>query len=324
MIEVKDADDGTRLDRWFKKYFPYIPHDRLQKLLRTGQIRVNGGRIKSAHRLNSGQNIRIPPLQKSDTSTPKLATTPIIKPGRKNELFQSIIYQDDDVMIVNKPSGLAVQGGTKTDEHLDGYLESLRFDNPERPRLVHRLDKNTSGAIVLARNTITARWLTKAFKEHDIRKLYWAVVSGVPKNATGTISNRLEKRRSKWGENVIIAKSPYGQSAETNYKIIAYTADPVTWLAMQPFTGRTHQLRVHVAKVLKTPILGDGKYGNESTFYRTHSISRELHLHARKVQVTGPNGRRIEAIAPLPNHMVSTFKYFGFEEESGEIGFLDT
>ena len=134
----------------------------------------------------------------------------------------------------------------------------------------------------------------------------------------------LEKRHLKRGEKVIIAKSPYGQSAETNYKIIAYTTDPVTWLAMQPFTGRTHQLRVHVAKVLKTPILGDGKYGNESTFYHTHSISRELHLHARKVQIIGPNGRWIEAIAPLPNHMVSTFKYFGFDEENGEIGFFDT
>ena len=226
-----------------------------------------------------------------------------------------MIYKDEELLILNKPPGLAVQGGTKVREHLDGYLEALRFNSPERPRLVHRLDKDTSGVLVLARNADASRWLSRAFRNRNTQKLYWAIVVGVPKNNVGTIDNALEKGISNAKEKMKPTQGPNGQKAKTFYRVIRSAVPSVSWLALQPFTGRTHQLRVHAADVLMTPILGDRKYGGTNAILDTNFISNHLHLHSREIKITAPNGRCIEASATLPKHMISTFKYFGFKEE---------
>jgi len=321
-IAVETDDDGIRLDRWFRNHFPGISHGRLQKLLRTGQVRVDGGRVKAGNRLSSGQIIRVPPTSKEDGERPKQKVTFAIDKQRAKDLRRRVIYHDENVLVVNKPSGLAVQGGTKTKEHLDGYLDALRFDSIERPKLVHRLDKDTSGTIVLARHTKAARWLTAAFKKRDTQKLYWAVVAGLPCPRAGSINASLKKSSSKSGENMVITEELDGMNARTLFHTVAHAGNSVAWLALEPLTGRTHQLRVHCAAVLETPILGDGKYGCQEAFLEANGLSPELHLHARGIRINAPHGNRIEVIAPLPDQMVSTFRFFGFDQASEDSGFL--
>ncbi len=319
IIAVRHSDNGIRLDRWLKKYFPSIPYRLLQKLVRTGQIRIDGKRVKADQRINTGEYIRIPPYQTRNSDISKSSNLPIIDDYRHNDLRKSVIYRDDDVLILNKPSGLAVQGGTKVHEHLDGYLDALRFNSQERPRLVHRLDKGTSGVLVLARNANASRWLSSAFKERNTQKLYWAIVVGVPRKSVGSITNALKKGHSDAKEKMMPTLMPDGQKAKTLYRVIRAAVPSVAWLALEPYTGRTHQLRVHVADVLRTPILGDRKYGGLNAIINTDTISNNLHLHSREIKITAPNGRCIKASADLPKHMISTFKYFGFKEEYGNI-----
>ena len=321
-IAVETGDDGIRLDRWFRNYFPGISHGRLQKLLRTGQVRVDGGRVKAGNRLSTGQIIRVPPISKEDVEGAKQKVTFAINEQRAKDLRRRVIYHDENVLVVNKPSGLAVQGGTKTNEHLDGYLDALRFDATERPKLVHRLDKDTSGTIVLARHTKAARWLTAAFKKGDAQKLYWAVVAGLPYPRAGSINAPLKKSSSKAGENMVITRESDGMNARTLFHTVAHAGNSVAWLAMEPLTGRTHQLRVHCAAVLETPILGDGKYGGREAFLEANGLSRELHLHARGIRINAPHGKQIEVFAPLPDQMVSTFGFFEFDQASEDSGFL--
>ncbi len=281
-IQVASGDTGMRLDRWFKQHYPDLGHGRLQKLLRTGQVRVDGGRVKSGARLEEGQSIRIPPLNLDTDNVSKAGKgrpQPAISKADAKDMRARVLHRDDDIIILNKAPGLAVQGGSRLKRNLDAMLDALRFGKAEKPRLVHRLDKDTSGALLLARHAGAARALTKAFKSKEVRKIYWAVVVGVPSPEQGTIDLSLAKLPGAGGEKVI-AGADMGKTALTRYRTAGQTGSRAAWLVFEPLTGRTHQLRVHAA-ALGTPILGDGKYGRRKAFLDNESIAKRFHLHAR-------------------------------------------
>ncbi len=308
-IAVSGDDADIRLDRWFKRHFPALSHGGLEKLLRTGQVRVDGRRAPSNMRLAAGQIIRVPPLgeiaqQRSSTRPPAEAT-----PAETKVLIASVLYRDDDVLAINKPPGLAVQGGSGLDRHLDAMLDALRFGAAERPRLVHRLDRDTSGVLLLARHARAAAELTEAFRRKETLKTYWAIVIGVPKPPTGTVDLALAKLPGRAGEKM--TPDDEGKRAITRYRVVDHAAREVAWLELQPVTGRTHQLRAHCA-ALGTPVMGDGKYGGARAFLPGRELPRDLHLHARSIVLPRPRGRLIKAEAPLPQHMDVTWQFFGF------------
>ncbi len=313
--EVAAADAGVRLDRWLKARLPGVPHGALLKLIRTGQVRVDGGRAKHNQRLETGQAVRIPPV--SPRPDRAREARPKAKVSDEDERFlrSIILHQDDDIFVLNKPPGLPVQGGTGTDRHLDGMLDALAEDG-ERPRLVHRLDKDTSGVLVLARNAPAARALTGSFRGRETEKLYWGLVKGLPERHEGTIDLAIEKLPGKSGEKMVASKG--GKRAITHYKLVERAGHEAAWLAMMPITGRTHQLRVHMAAI-GTPIVGDGKYGGREAFL-TGSISRNLHLHARSITFPHPGkSGKVAVTAPLPRHMAATWKWLDFDESAGDI-----
>ena len=310
-----------RLDRWVKKQFPTLSQGRLERLLRTGQIRVDGGRAKSNIRLTAGQSVRIPPLDIGGAKRPAVRST--AQPSRADKIMleSAILHQDHHVLVIDKPAGLAVQGGSKTYRHLDGMLDALAFDSPERPRLVHRLDKDTSGVLVLARTAKAARLLTESFRLKDTRKVYWAIVTGVPRPAMGRINLGLVKRSISGGERIVADAE--GKNAISDYRVIEHAGRSAAWLSLEPVTGRTHQLRVHCA-ALGTPILGDGKYGGKAAFIEgSDEAARQLHLHARAIRIPNPGGGMLEVSAPLPSHMRKTWKLLGFEEGLESNPFYD-
>lgn len=313
-IAVAAAEADLRLDRWFKRHFPELPHGRLEKLLRTGQIRVDGGRAKAGQRLQAGQIVRVPPLGAAPAPAApreKSPTRPTPQAERMaQELLHRVLFKDKDALVIDKPAGLAVQGGSATELHLDGLLDGLRFGAPERPRLVHRLDKDTSGVLVLARNATAAAWLAEAFRRKDARKVYWAMVVGLPKLSAGRIDLALSKQGSGHGEKV--RPDEEGQRAVTFYRVVEHAGKRAAWLALMPETGRTHQLRAHCA-ALGTPILGDGKYGGREAFLAGVDLPKQLHLHARSIALPRPGGGLIAAKAPLPAHMAATWRFFGFD-----------
>lgn len=302
---VVEADADIRLDRWFKRMFPELAHGRLEKLLRTGQIRVDGKRVEAGARLTPGQAIRVPPMAAVRPSTPK----PIDERAAAM-LTRAILHRDRDVLVLDKPPGLAVQGGTGTVLHVDGLLDALRFEAEERPRLVHRLDRDTSGVLVLARNARAAAALAREFKRREAEKIYWAVVAGVPDPRAGTIDLPLSKQGGPDGERMAADKAA-GQRAVTRYEIVETAYKRAAWLALEPETGRTHQLRVHCA-ALGTPILGDGKYGGAAAFLAGDELSDRLHLHARRIRIAHPAGGVLDVTAPLPPHMRDTWRFLGF------------
>ncbi|MAG96816.1 MAG: RluA family pseudouridine synthase [Alphaproteobacteria bacterium] len=302
---VEDGDAGRRLDRWFRQRFPELAHGRLQKLLRSGQVRVDGGRAKGSLRLAAGQTIRVPPLGGGRPHAAKSA--PPVAAADAAELRARVLYRDDELIAIDKPPGLAVQGGSRTARHLDAMLEALRFEADERPRLVHRLDKDTSGVLLLARHGAAARRLTALFRRQETRKLYWAVVVGQPKPVAGRIDMALAKQPGRRGEQVV--PDVEGRRATTLYSTLEHAGRRAAWLALQPLTGRTHQLRVHLAE-LGTPILGDGKYGGQQAFIE--GLSRRLHLHARELALPEADGLP-SLRAELPPHMAETFEFFGFD-----------
>lgn len=318
---VTQDEAGLRLDRWFKRHHKGLTHGRLEKLLRTGQVRVDGKRAKAGQRLEPGQTIRVPPLGIPDKPAHRAKREPEIPQADADALRAAVLHRDDSVIVLNKPPGLAVQGGTGTHRHLDGMLQALRFDAPAPPKLVHRLDKDTSGVLLLARTQRAAASLTKAFRGQDVKKLYWAVIVGVPQLPAGRIRAPLVKRGGAGGERVVIAgKTEAGaRPAATNYRVIEPVGRSAAWVALMPLTGRTHQLRVHLASI-GTPILGDGKYGGKNAFLP--GLSKNLHLHARRLIVPG-SGRKLDVSAPLPPHMAKTFKFFGFDLELGNAPFDD-
>ena len=321
---VAEPDSDRRLDRWFLERFPALGHGRLEKLLRTGQIRVDGKRVKAGHRLSPGEVIRIPPLgpatQETASLNPRNRKTVRRPAGSAREdrafLDSLVLYRDAAVLILNKPAGLPVQGGTGQTRHLDAMLRHLAGAK-EPPRLVHRLDKDTSGVLAIALTRHAAAALTAAFRSREVRKLYWAVVAGAPARRRGLVDLALARRGSSGAERAIVAEEPEtggkaedARKARTRFAVVDHAADEVSWLALLPLTGRTHQLRAHCL-ALGTPILGDGKYGGRGAFIA--GLPKRVHLHARRLIAPHPAGGWIDAEAELPPHMAETFDTMGFD-----------
>jgi 23S rRNA pseudouridine955/2504/2580 synthase len=319
-LTVAPEDAEIRLDRWFKRHFRDLGHGRLEKLLRTGQIRLDGKRVEASDRITAGQRVRVPPLP---AVPPPEAKPQRVAPNAADvQLLQErVLYRDAEMIVINKPDGLAVQGGTGTNRHLDGLLDALRFDAKERPRLVHRLDKDTSGVLVLARSAKAAARLGELFRGKATRKVYWAITVGAPKPRNGKIDQPLAKQGGPGGERVA-ADDEEGDRALTYYRTVARAGDRFAWLALEPVTGRTHQLRVHCL-TLGTPILGDGKYGGGAAHPASLPQAKKLHLHARAIALPSHNGKRVSVTAPLPPHMRESWDFFGFEEASERDPFID-
>ena len=322
-LTVEEDEADLRLDRWFKRRFPHVTHGRLQKWLRTGQIRVDGGRAKAGTRLESGQTVRIPPLGDTVGEKPK-RKRPAAAPSKQDmEAIQAwVVHRDKHVIVLNKPPGLAVQGGSGTHRHIDGMLDALRFDAKERPRLVHRLDRDTSGVLLLARSTKAARDMGDSFKSKQTRKLYWGLVVGVPRPSHGIIDMPLAKLPGKRGERMV-ADEQDGKRAVSVYRVLETAGRKAAWLAIEPITGRTHQIRVHAADGLETPILGDGKYGGQEAFLDGEGIARQVHLHARSVRIPHPAGGFLEISAPMPEHMERTCRTLGLSADAEYDQFSD-
>ncbi|QDO98918.1 RluA family pseudouridine synthase [Ferrovibrio terrae] len=319
-VSADEAD--LRLDRWFKRHYPWLGHAKLEKLLRTGQVRIDGGRVKAATRLETGQAIRIPPLgdPPKDDDRPRTPQPAKASPERIAELEAAVLHKDDAVIVLNKPAGLATQGGTGLTEHLDGLLGYLKFGNAERPRLVHRLDKDTSGVLLLARSASAAAKLAEALRKRDAHKLYWALVMGVPEQRMGKIDLPLAKLAGGAGERMVYDEDE-GKNAVTLYRTIETAGKRAAWLGMAPLTGRTHQLRVHAA-AMGTPIVGDGKYGAAEAFL-TGGVSRKLHLHARGIRLAHPDGGKLEVRAPLSPHMAATWDFLGLTLDKSADAWLE-
>ena len=313
-VTVADTDGAGRLDRWFKRHYPQLSHGRLEKLLRTGQIRVDGKRAKSGDPVTPGQAIRVPPLPEMPTR-PAVAA-PLARTQDLALLQDAVIYRDDWAIVLNKPAGLAVQGGTNTDRHVDALLDGLRFDSDERPRLVHRLDKDTSGVLLIARSAAAASFFTRAFRDKTTRKIYWAVVVGLPEPRQGRIDLGLAKRGGA-GRERVHADGEEGKTAITYYRVVDHAGARASWLALLPVTGRTHQLRAHCA-ALGTPILGDGKYGGAAAHLPGGVAAYRLHLHARSLEIPRPKGGTLRVTAPLPLHLRQTWEFFGFAADAGD------
>ncbi len=323
-LRTVDADDdGVRLDRWFKRHFPAVGHGHLQKLLRTGQVRLDGKRVKAGDRLTMGQEVRVPPISINPAPPPQgPKSRPMDVPaGLLKDMKRRILFRDEHILALDKPAGLAVQGGSKTQVHIDGLLDGLRFGSDTKPKLVHRLDKDTSGVLVLARTQDAARRLTQQFRQRETQKLYWALVAGVPVPERGTIHLALEKKSGPGGEKMVA--SDFGKRAETIYNVVDYAGRKAAWLTMEPLTGRTHQLRVHAAIALETPIIGDGKYGGPQAFPDGLSDNSGMQLHARAIRLARPSGQPILIEAPAPDQMLQSMRFLGFDPGDPEAGFLD-
>ena len=310
-LVVADGEDGVRLDRWFKRRWPHLNHVQIQKLARSGQIRVNGGRAKPETRLVAGAEIRVPPLPQA---SPEAETR--ISPRDAAFARSLVLYEDEEVLALNKPSGLAVQGGTKTVHHIDRLL-SAWGEGMDRPRLVHRLDRDTSGVLVLGKTPGAAARLAGAFAKRKAKKTYWAIVTGNPKPSEGLIDLNLVKTGVGDRELVTPAdpKDPKGAPAQTEYVTIARAAHRAAWLALRPHTGRTHQLRAHM-QAIGHSILGDPKYGNETSDALSGSL--KLQLHARRLALPHPSAGTIILEAPLSAEMKAGFRHFGFEESEAD------
>ncbi|MCH9013790.1 MAG: RluA family pseudouridine synthase [Proteobacteria bacterium] len=331
-VTVAPDETEIRLDRWFRRHFPGLGHGRLEKLLRTGQVRVDGKRAKSGTRLAGGQVVRVPPLPAENPERAAPQSQPRPQPTARDvaALRDSVLFMDDSVIAIDKPSGLAVQGGSGQRRHLDAMLDALRFDRSERPRLVHRLDKDTSGVLLLARSAAAARKLTAAFRGKAVQKVYWALVVGAPDADRGHIELALAKRTGRGGGEKVGAEAQ-GKSALTLYQVVQTrkaAGQPISWLALMPLTGRTHQLRAHCA-ALGAPILCDGKYGGRTAFPEAVSfesagagkggIPKRLMLLAREIALPHPEGETtLRVSAPLPAHMEAAWSALGFHASKGE------
>jgi 23S rRNA pseudouridine955/2504/2580 synthase len=319
-IRVIAADDGgVRLDRWLRRHFPDTTQGQLQKLLRTGQIRLDGKRVDANARLEAGQTLRLPPQLLF--ATPKPAGFGAQAMRHADNLKQLVIFEDADVIVLNKPAGLAVQGGTGLKENLDDSLMALSRDGQTRPKLVHRLDRDTSGVLLIARTDFAATRLAAAFRSRDTRKIYWAVTVGVPKPQHGEIDAPL----IKVGETMRVAeaKNDEAKRALTRYEVLEHARKEAALVALQPVTGRTHQLRVHLAH-LATPILGDRLYGGAAPeSWPAAELGSGLHLHARRLIIPHPRKGMLDIAAPLPPPLQQTFRWFGFDASAADAAFSD-
>ncbi|MCK0198998.1 RluA family pseudouridine synthase [Ancylobacter sp. 6x-1] len=374
---VREDEDGMRLDRWFMARFPFMAFGRLQKLVRTGQVRVEGARVKTSTRLAAGQGVRVPPLAETfdetaaqveagaadaegveaeDTASIVEASTPKAVPARGRSagadeavhaakvaahgeaavrrasgvaapavrravdddkdaaaLRAMTLYEDRDVLVLNKPFGLAVQGGSGTYRHVDGMLESLRAEDGQKPRLVHRIDKDTSGILLIARSRLAAANLAKTFRSRAARKVYWALVPGVPKPRQGRISTYLAKDEAAERMRVARHGEDEASHAVSYYAVVDQAAQKLAWLSLKPVTGRTHQLRAHAAHI-GHPIVGDPKYFDIENWPLPGGLQNRLHLLARRLVIPHPRAERlIDVSAPLPPHMQQSWAVLGFD-----------
>jgi 23S rRNA pseudouridine955/2504/2580 synthase len=328
-VIVAAGEGDQRLDRWLKRRFPQITQGRIEKACRKGEIRVDGARAKPATRVEEGQSVRVPPLP--DAAAPVVAR-PSVSDRDAEMIRAAVIYRDDHLIALDKPPGLPTQGGSGQTRHVDGLAEALRFGLDEKPRLVHRLDKDTSGVLLLARTRAGAKALTEAFRARETRKIYWAAVAGVPSPRMGTIRYGLVKAagHGKGGEGEkmrcvhpdAVDATPDAKRAVTDYAVLSALGQRVSWCALVPVTGRTHQLRAHMAE-LGHPVVGDGKYGGSGQenlgdgwgAQLGGEISRKLHLHARSLDLTHPmTGARLRLTARLPEHMARTWAALEWSE----------
>ena len=328
MITVGEEEGDQRLDRFLRKRFPQLQQGRIEKMCRKGEVRVDGGRVKSNTRVDAGQSVRVPPLPNADA--PPRPKRSGVSEADAAMIRSCVIYRDEHLIAINKPPGLATQGGTNQTLHLDMLTEALKFDRDDAPRLVHRLDKDTSGLILLARSGPAATKLSKAFQSRDTLKTYWAAVAGAPRPRRATIRYGLVKLGGKGAEKMRcihpgdVPTTEGAKRATTDYTVIETAAQRAAWVALRPITGRTHQLRAHMAEI-GHPIVGDGKYGGNSSTNEGDgwgaqlggSISRKLHLHARSLNLPHPadSSRRLNLVAPLPEHMTKSWDFFGWRVE---------
>jgi 23S rRNA pseudouridine955/2504/2580 synthase len=329
-VTIDPADSDQRIDRWLKRLFPHVTQGRIEKMCRKGELRVDGGRVKASTRVMAGQQVRIPPMPDAVQAAPAPRTS--VSAADAEMIRGCVIYRDDHVIALNKPPGLPVQGGSKLTRHVDGLAEALRFGHDENPRLVHRLDKDTSGVLLLARSRAVASDLTAAFRHRETRKIYWAAVAGVPHPQMGTIKYGLMKAPGHGArgeaEKMIcvhprdVDSTEGAKRAVTDYAVLSALARRAAWMALVPVTGRTHQLRAHMAEI-GHPIIGDGKYGGSGQenlgdgwgAQLGGEISRKLHLHARSLTIEHPVSKAMLTLtAPLPAHMKHTWDTFQWRE----------
>jgi 23S rRNA pseudouridine955/2504/2580 synthase len=312
-VTVTPDENGMRVDRFFEARFPGLAFSHIQRIIRKGEVRLNGKRTEPKNRLEAGQAVRIPPLK---LEAPRLRDD--APQAQKDRAFiKSItLYEDADVLVLNKPMGLAVQGGSGTTQHIDGMLGALRGPgiDAQRPRLVHRLDKDTAGCLLVAKTRFAAAALAKTFRTRSARKIYWALVVGVPKPKQGRVSTYLAKQEQEEDSYMRIAK--HGEKdavhAVTYYAVVETAAQKLAWISLKPVTGRTHQLRAHMAHV-GNPIIGDPKYFNIDNWELPGGMQNKLHLLARRIAVPHPRGGTVDVSAPLPPHMAQSWNLLGFD-----------
>jgi 23S rRNA pseudouridine955/2504/2580 synthase len=317
-VVVSEDDGAPRVDRWLRRRYPHLTQGQVEKLLRTGQVRVDGARVKASDRLAGGQIVRVPPLPEVAPRAPAGVS------GKDLDFVRSlVIHKDNDVIVLNKPAGLAVQGGTNTTRHLDGMLDGLKFDAEKKPKLVHRLDRDTSGCLVLARHPRAAAWLGEAFRDRDTDKIYWAIVVGSPRPMVGELRSWMRKAPGVHDADREMMQHAL-QSEEgavhaiTQYSVLSEAAHTAAWVALRPVTGRTHQLRFHMAE-MSHAIAGDPKYKCERP--TPGGLEKQLLLHARALRLPHPSGGKLNVTAPLPAHMRAAFEMLGFEEREARDPF---
>jgi 23S rRNA pseudouridine955/2504/2580 synthase len=312
---VARDEDGMRLDRWFGTHFPQVSFGTLQKMIRTGQVRVDSGRAKTSTRLAAGQLVRIPPVEAAVAKAEIKTST-----ADAEFLRDLILYEDDDLFVFNKPHGLASQGGSGTRRHMDGLLKSLAGKKGDAPRLVHRLDRDTSGCLVVAKTRAAAAYLGEVFKTRAAHKIYWAIVVGVPNPRQGRISCFLLKQPGIDGEQMVVVPdgTPEAVHSVTHYSTTDTAGKRFAWVTLKPMTGRTHQLRVHMAQ-LGTPILDDPRYFNIENWEAPVGLGQGLHLHSRRISLPLRSGKLLDVSAPLPLHMLETFEALGFDPDRYDV-----
>lgn len=308
---VGEDDEGVRLDRWFKRNLPQIGFGTISRWARTGQLRVDGKRARPDARLEKGQVLRIPPGGEDAARASRQPRA--LTPEQIEEAQAMVIMESKSAIVLNKPPGLATQGGTKTTKHVDGLLDAFidgEDADTQRPRLVHRLDKDTSGVLLIARTPGSAAAYSKRFAGRSAKKVYWALLVGVPDVHEGEIDAPLAKQPGTGGEKMHVDKED-GQPAKTRYRVVERAGNRACWVELEPMTGRTHQLRVHMA-AMGHPIVGDGKYGGQDAFL-TGSVSRKMHLHARRLIIAQPGGGKLDVTAELPEHFAASMEQLGFD-----------
>jgi 23S rRNA pseudouridine955/2504/2580 synthase len=310
-VTVTADESGMRVDRFFEARFPGLSFSHIQRIIRKGEVRVNGKRTQPKARLEAGYAVRIPPLK----TAPPAPRDDAPQAHKDRAFLKSItLYEDADVLVLNKPMGLAVQGGSGTIRHIDGMLGALRGPDGQRPRLVHRLDKDTAGCLLVAKTRFAASELAKTFRSRSARKIYWALVAGVPRPRQGRISTFLAKEERE--EDSIMRVAAHGEKgashAVTYYAVVETAAQRLAWLSLKPVTGRTHQLRAHMAHI-EHPIVGDPKYFTKENWELPGGIQSKLHLLARRIAVPHPRGGVIDVSAPLPPHMEQSWNLLGFD-----------